>query len=92
MNNSKIMAIIDYYGQKIDVEKDIKTSEAREIIKSSLTDMGKVGNGYIYGCFKANQGMCDTKKLPVLNIRMMSDEEWNKLANKNMMEGSGCCE
>lgn len=25
-------------------------------------------------------------QVPILNIRMMSDEEWNKLAYRNLME------
>ena len=32
-------------------------------------------------------------RIPILNIRMMSDEEWNKLAYKNWLErkGAQCC-
>lgn len=30
-----------------------------------------------------------TVKIPVLNIRLMSDEEWNRLAYKNMLQGKG---
>lgn len=30
-----------------------------------------------------------TVKIPVLNIRLMSDEEWNRLAYKNMLQRKG---
>lgn len=28
----------------------------------------------------------ETVKIPILNIRMMTDEEWNRLAYKNWLE------
>ena len=30
-----------------------------------------------------------TKKVPVYNIRMMTDEEWNRLAYKNYLQNKG---
>lgn len=30
-----------------------------------------------------------TVKVPVLNIRLMTDEEWNRLAYKNYLERNG---
>ena len=30
-----------------------------------------------------------TVKIPILNIRIMTDEEWNRLAYKNMLKRNG---
>lgn len=30
-----------------------------------------------------------TVKVPILNIRLMTDEEWNRLAYKNYLERNG---
>lgn len=30
-----------------------------------------------------------TVKIPILNIRLMTDEEWNRLAYKNMLKRNG---
>ena len=30
-----------------------------------------------------------TVKVPILNIRLMTDEEWNRLAYKNMLKRNG---
>ena len=30
-----------------------------------------------------------TVKVPILNIRLMSDDEWNRLAYKNYLERNG---
>lgn len=79
-----VMGIIDLYGEYISAEKDMKISEARTIIRSSKTMMEVAGNSYLYGYMKGNS---DGKVMvPIYNIPMMSDEEWNRLAEQNRKE------
>lgn len=35
---------------------------------------------------KENNPKSDIRKIPVLHIRMMTDEEWNRLAYRNYLE------
>ncbi len=41
---------------------------------------------YFYYFIRAKLGLEDVKKIPVYNLRAMSDEEWNALAKKNRLE------
>lgn len=34
----------------------------------------------------------ETVKIPILNLRMISDEEWNRLAYLNRLQRCGNCE
>ena len=38
---------------------------------------------------RENEGKEEIRRIPILNIRMMSDEEWNRLAYKNYLENRG---
>lgn len=35
---------------------------------------------------KPSCGSCDVVSIPVMRIRMMTDEEWNRLAYRNRLE------
>lgn len=78
MNN--ICKLIESYAEHIDPSKDMTCSEAKNIIQNSRTAMEVAGNSYIYGYMKGKV------MVPVLNIPIMSDEEWNKLAHRNYLE------
>lgn len=80
----QIIAIIENYGMLMNPEQDINTSEAIDIIKGSRTKMEIVGNGYLYGYMRGSRER--SKKIPVYNLRQMTDEEWNKLAAQNRLE------
>ena len=38
---------------------------------------------------KPSCGSCDVVSVPVMRIRMMTDEEWNRLAYRNRLERQG---
>ena len=64
---------------------DITCPEAKSIIRNSKTIMEVVEYTYKLGY---NRGGA-APRIPIFNIPMMSDEEWNKLAEKNRMERQG---
>ncbi|NBH19333.1 hypothetical protein D3Z55_18305 [Clostridiaceae bacterium] len=81
----QIVSIMEECGQLINPREDISTSEAKEIIRFSLTKMEIVGNSYLYGYIKGRR--CGNgKRVPVYNLRQMTDDEWNVLAKKNRLE------
>ncbi len=81
----QIVSIMEECGQLINPREDISTSEAKEIIRFSLTKMEIVGNSYLYGYIKGRR-YGNGKMVPVYNLRQMTDDEWNVLAKKNRLE------
>lgn len=61
---------------------DITCPEAKSIIRNSKTIMEVVEYTYKLGY---NRGGA-ARRIPIFNIPMMSDEEWNILAAKNAAE------
>lgn len=81
----RLLERIEAAGMCLEPSEDMKTSEAKQIIRNSRTAMEVAGSSYIYG-YMNGAGNNDTIKVPVLNIKMMSDERWNELARKNRLE------
>lgn len=76
-----VMGIIEIYGKYIPVEKDMSVSDAKTIIRSSRTMMEVAGNSYLYGYMRARRSIGkEIRQVPLYSIPMMSDEEWNRLA------------
>ena len=86
-------SIISLFG----VECKAWRSRTRECMRPDsdplITGSGKCpvtspGHAKTKGDFTMNNSTNEIKtaKIPILNIRMMSDEEWNKLAYKNFLE------
>ena len=71
----QIVSIMEECGQLINPREDISTSEAKEIIRFSLTKMEIVGNSYLYGYIKGRR-YGNGKMVPVYNLRQMTDDEW----------------
>ena len=76
---------IEEYGINMYCSEDMKCSEAKEIIAGSSSQMEIAGNSYLYGYMRGTRTE-NVRHVPVLNIKMMSDEEWNRLARKSRME------
>lgn len=72
--------IIQEYGTLMGPAIDMKTPEALSIIRGSRTKMEIAGNSYTYGYMR---GKRDSKKMvPVINLKQISDEEWNEMARR----------
>lgn len=63
-------------------EHDITCKEAKEIIKSSTTTMEVVEYSYTLGYNRGKQN----GRVPVLGLKMMSDERWQELAKASQNE------
>ena len=81
----QIVSIIENYGMLINPEADINMAEAIDIIAGSRTKMEIAGNSYLYG-YMRGCSCGGSKMVPVLNLRQMTDEEWNVLATQNKLE------
>lgn len=75
---------IDTYGTFLPADRDMSFRDAKEIISGSRTKMEIAGNSYIYGYMMGSTG--SKKMVPVLNIKQISDEEWNKIAKRQKEE------
>ena len=64
---------------------DITCPEAKSIIRNSKTVMEVVEYTYKLGYHRGGAA----RRIPIFNIPMMSDAEWNKFAEKNRMERQG---
>lgn len=76
-----MLAIIEEYGQLINPKEDLNTLEAREILSFSHTKMEIVGNSYLYGFVKGRESS-RRKMVPVYNLRQITDDEWQNMAEK----------
>lgn len=72
--------MLEEYGMRIHPENDMKTKEALIIIKGSRTKMEIAGNSYIYGYMQGIKN--ERKSIPILNLKQISDSEWNEMAIK----------
>lgn len=80
MKNNMIMPIIEGYGAMIAPEQDMTWEEAQEIKANSRNEMEVIGNSYILGMLRGRKNQ--TMVIPVLDIPVMSDEQWNELTKK----------
>lgn len=83
-----VMSIVNAYGNLIEPKHDMSTSQAKEIIKNSNSNMELAGNSYVLGFFNGARFSQKGKiNVPALNIKMMSDDEWNRLAARQRVGG-----
>lgn len=71
---------IQEYGISVGPKADMSISEAFIIINGSKTRMEIAGNSYLYGHMRGSMdGKC---MVPLLNLKQISDDEWNEMARK----------
>lgn len=79
MIKNTLMELIEEYGRTVEPQDDIRFTETMDIIKGSGSKSEMVENGYLYGCMCTANG--DTRRrVPIYNIRQITDDEWNALA------------
>lgn len=78
---SELMILIENTGSMLAPEDDLQWNEAAEIIRNSKTRMELAENSFVYGCYKAMHST-GQRQVPVYDIPMMSDEQWNELVTK----------
>lgn len=72
--------VIEEYGMLMEPKNDMKTAEALAIIRGSRTKMEVAGNSYTYGYMKGVKA--GRRMVPVLNVKQISDDEWNEMARR----------
>ena len=75
-----MMALIEFHSKHLDPKDDINYTEAAIIAQNSRTKMEIIEKSFIFGFTQKGKMDTNFKKIPILNIQMMSDERWNELA------------
>lgn len=86
MSKSRIMEIIEAYGDTFEDSQDMSAADAKAIISCCRSQMEVVEYSYLYGHMIGSQENRKDRRVPVYNLRQMTDEEWNRRAYRSRLE------
>ena len=71
------------YGTMLEPGEDINIAEMLNLAAGAETKMEAVQNSYLYGYMRGCAYVNYNALVPVLNIRQMTDDEWQALAARS---------
>lgn len=86
MSKSRIMEIIEAYGDTFEDSQDMSAADAKAIISCCRSQMEVVECSYLYGHVIGSQENRKDRRVPVYNLRQMTDDEWNRRAYRSWLE------
>ena len=86
MSKSRIMEIIEAYGDTFEDSQDMSAADAKAIISGCRSKMEIVEYSYLYGHMVGSRENGKDRRVPIYNLREMTDDEWNRMAYQSRLE------